>query len=765
MYQRLAFVALVLVAAPGIAAAQDATVGELIVIAPTPLSASEVPLNQIAAGVAIVDSRDLERTGAPSLLRALNASVGQVSVNGAQANPFQPNVLYRGFEASPLVGNGQGLAVYVDGARFNQPFGDTMNWDLIPDGTIKSVTVSGSNPIFGLNALGGSLDVRLKTGADLVGLGADLSAGSFGRRDGFVEYGAAGSGMSFYIGARALDDDGWRDFTSSELRQVYADVGFEVGRFSGHLKILGADNDLIGNGPAPIELLAVDREAVFTWPDRTQNTFGRLSLTGAFAFSEALSFQGDAYVQRLRQRTLNGDAAEIEECDDEDFEDFVCTEEEDDEPLVNAAGDPIPDFLDGGTYGFLNQGATISRAAGASLQATHVGELSGRPNRFLAGLAYDSGRSDFGAFTEIGELAADRGVIASGILVEQPDGSIASVRVKADNRYLGIYASEVLEVTPELTLTLSGRYNHADVELRDQIGTALNGRHKFSRFNPSVGLTWDASDNLSVYAGYSEANRAPTPAELSCADPAAPCSLTNFFLSDPPLDQVVSHTFEVGARGRFADNARWSLGAFTTDNEDDIMFVASPIAGRAFFQNVGETRRQGLTADVHFNLGGASIDLGYALTDATFRSPLTLNSENNPNADANGQISVSPGDRIPGIARHKVKLSVDYELSKAWSIGLGANYSDGQYFQGDESNLNPKTPAYTTVDLASRYQLTDAVQVYVSVENLFDAEYETFGTYSSYEFVPVSEVPGISDPRSLSPGAPRSVFAGLRLKF
>ncbi|MEY4889434.1 MAG: hypothetical protein RIQ75_564, partial [Pseudomonadota bacterium] len=85
-----------------------------------------------------VDAEALRRAGPPDVLRALSRDVAGVSLSEAQANPYQPNLVYRGFSASPLQGNAQGLAVYLDGGRFNLPFGDTVNFDLLPDAAIDS---------------------------------------------------------------------------------------------------------------------------------------------------------------------------------------------------------------------------------------------------------------------------------------------------------------------------------------------------------------------------------------------------------------------------------------------------------------------------------------------------------------------------------------------------------------------------------------------------------------------------------------------------
>lgn len=755
--------ALLACAAPCIAAAQeqDLTAVQELVVSASPYSAAEG--SDPAYQAQTLGQNDLERSGTANLVRALGEQAGQVQINNAQANPFQPNVQYRGFEASPLVGNAQGLAVYIDGGRLNQAFGDTVNWDLIPDIAIQSVTVEGSNPVYGLNALGGSIDVRLKTGMTFEGFEGSLSGGSFGRYEGSAEFGGAmGANASVYVAVRALEEDGWRDFSPSSLLQGYADFTIEGDNHTTHLKLIGADNDLTGNGTAPVELLAARRESVFTHPDRTQNEFGRVSLSTDYRLNEALTLQGSAYYQAFRQATENGDAAEIEECDAPD-DAFVCSEEELDEPLEDENGDPILNFLGPGEeFAFLNRGNTDTDAYGAALQMSHSAPMFGRPNRYVFGVSFDGGTSTFRASSELGELGDDRGYEGPGIIVESDE--IGSIGVTAHNRYYGLFLSDTIELSPNVGLTLSGRYNAADVTLRDLIGTALNGNHSFSRFNPAVGLTWKPAEGYTVYGGYSEANRAPTPAELSCADPAAPCSLTNFFVGDPPLEQVVAKTFEAGVR-KSGDGWRWSLSAFSTRTEDDIMFIASPIAGRAYFQNVGETQRQGVTAEAGAALGPLFISGSISLIDATFETPLTVSSPESPFAGANGQLSVVPGDNLPGVAKTKVKLTVDYPVTDRWLLSATVQSQSGQHLFGDESNDDTRTDSFTLVNLSTSFDLTQKVSVFGAIENLFDTEYETFGTYSPVDEVDLVEAPGASDTRSLSPGAPRAIYAGLRVKF
>lgn len=783
-----AFVAACLLAAvysePALAQADSAKDGRngrdvVVVVATTPLDPGTLA-ETVPAAVMRLDDEDLTRTGAADVLGALNSRVGGVSLNEAQANPFQPNLLYRGFEASPLPGNAQGLAVYLDGARFNQPFGDTVDWDLVPDMAVEALDVVSSNPAFGLNALGGALGVHLKSGFSARGGSAELSGGSFGRKRAGIEYGGGNDDVAGYAAVTALDDDGWRDFSPSRLRQAYGDLGWKSGDSEMHASILLADNDLTGNGTSPVELLAANREAVFTHPDQTQNKYGRVALNGDWGLGEGWRLRAQAYGARLDRRTINGDAAEVEPCEDD--VDVLCSSEEDDVGLTDINGDAVenfitgspyagefPDYNEGGPYAFLNQTRTGTTSFGLSAQATRDGSFFGFEQRILVGASFDGSETRFRAGTTIGALSSDRGWAGPGLELDTPDANITPVSVHVRTDYWGLWVSDAIDIAPDLTATLTARANAAHVKLSDQLGTALNGDHTFRRISPALGLTWRPVEGLAIYGGYAESSRAPTPAELSCADPDAPCSLTNFFVADPPLKQAVGRTFEAGMRGRMETPLAllaWHAGGYRTDLDDDIQFVASPTAGRGYFTNVGKTRRQGAELGVSASGGGFEAYAEYAWTDATYRASFDLAAAANPAFDDEDDImTVEAGDRRPGIPEHSVKAGFDWFISDALSLGADAVYSSGRYLVGDEANLNPKTDDYVVANAHAKWRVNPALDLFVEVENLFDEGYETFGAFSPVEEVPILGLGELSDPRSLSPGPPRAVFAGLRVRF
>lgn len=748
-------------------------------IVATPFLPGPTDLNKVPAASQSFDRGDVSRAGYPSALRMLDERAAGVTLDQAQGNPWQPNLLFHGFEASPLVGNAQGLAVYVNGSRFNQPFGDTTNWDLIPDIAIDEMELVGPNPAFGLNALGGAVAVRLKNGFTYHGGEFTLFGGSFGRIQASMQYGIESHNVAAYVAATMTNESGWRDFSPSSLRQIYGDLGWRGDKTELHINVMGASNDLIGNGTTPVELLSASRSAVFTHPDDTRNKYFRLGLSGGFTISDSVSVQVNSYYSNLSQRTMNGDAGQVEPCDTNRA--IVC--QEDGGPLTDRNGAPIANFItnspyftqfgfqkfrNGGPYSFLNETASDTNGYGAQGQVTYTSDFLGIRNHLTAGASYDGGQTVFTAATFLGGLSLDRGFVGPGVLVDQADGSISTVRVHANNNYFGVFVTDTLDITARLSATVSARFNSAQIRLIDQIGTSLNGVHAYNRLNPAAGFTYKLFPEMTFYAGYSETNRAPTPAELSCADPSSPCSLTNFFVGDPNLRQVVAHTYETGLRGIAEPQEGWKLdwkiGLFRTESDDDILFVSSNTIGRAFFRNVGQTRRQGIDISARLNTERLKAYAAYSFIDATFQSSVTLNSENNPQADMNGNIQVRPGNRLPGVPRHVFRLGADYVATEKLLVGFSVRVASGQYLFGDESNLNATTGAYAVLNVHASYQIAERLQLFGLIENVLNARYETFGTFSPVASnTPLIQAPAATNTRSLSPAPPIGVFAGVKV--
>ncbi len=739
-----------------------------------PLPGSGLPRDRIAGNPRSLSAADLlrdGRLGGGGLTETLERTSASVTRNESQGNPFQPDVQIRGFAASPLLGTPQGIAVYQNGVRINEAFGDTVNWDLIPEIAIRDLDVIGSNPLFGLNAIGGAVAIRMKTGFDFQGAELDLFGGSYGRRGLAAQAGKRVGNVAAYFAVEGLDEDGFRRFSPSRIRRLYGDVGWRGERATLNLSIGHGSNSLSGNGPAPVELLNRNRREVLNYPDQTRNRLLTLQARGTYALADTLSLEATAYVREFRQRTLNADLAEIEGCEDEGLAGLLCLD--DGPPLRGPGGNVLTaDLLGGAPPGAVNRTRTDSTGVGVTTQAVSTAPVFGLPLRVVVGASYDRGDTQFSGSSELGALTPDRTVVGVGAVLDQPEGGVAPVRLRSTNDYFGLYGSATLDLTPRVSATVGGRYNHAEIELRDRIGTALNGRHDFSRFNPAAGLTWRFADGATAYAGYSEANRAPSPAELSCADPLLPCTLGAFFLADPPLRQVVSRTVEAGLRGAFeterlglGGRLRWNLGVFRTGLEDDILLVQSELQGRGYFQNAGDTRRQGVEAGLSWRGDRLALGLDYALIDATFRTAQRLPSPNHPLAEADGAIPVERGDRIPGIPRHRLRFDAEWRPVPAWAVGGNVVVNSGQYLRGDEGNLLKPIGGYALVNLRTSLRVGPGVELYGIVRNLFDKRFATFGTLYDVGLAEASLGLGLSDPRTVSPGLPRTVFGGVRVVF
>ena len=291
----------------------------------------------------------------------------------------------------------------------------------------------------------------------------------------------------------------------------------------------------------------------------------------------------------------------------------------------------------------------------------------------------------------------------------------------------------------------------------------------YNRFNPALGATYRVAPWLAVYAGYAEANRAPTPAELSCAGPQNSCSLANFFVGDPDLKQVVAHTVEAGLRGhvQLTGDARlgYDVGLFHTDSDDDIIFVNSVTLNRAFFANVGQTRRQGLSARADLRAGGITAYIGYTYTDATVQAGYVEAAGSNPDADANGNIEIRPNDELPGVPHNTLKLGLDADLTKAWHAGADGLLQSGQVLFGDEANLTPHLPGFFTLSLHTAYDITPRIQMFANAQNVLDRRYYTYGTFSPTSSIFLAQAPGATNPRSYSLAAPLGFFGGVRVKL
>lgn len=797
------------------------------VIGNTALPGLGQPRNEIAAPVQVARSRDIARSGALELGDFMNRAMGSVHVNEVQGNPFQMDVNYRGYTASPLLGTPQGLSVYLDGVRMNQPFGDVVSWDLIPRSAIASVVLMpGSNPLFGLNTLGGALSVQTKDGAMDIEPSLQATMGSNARRAVEFEHGGqTENGLNWYVNANLFREDGWRNDSPSDVRQWFSKLGWSGGNTDLKLTLAHADNQLNGNGLQEQRLLERDRASVYTKPDMTQNRSTLLNLAASHAFTDALLVSGTVYYRDIHASTANGDINEAS------LDQAVYQPSAADMTALKAAGlggypasgataanTPFPfwrciaqalqnDEPAEKCNGVINRTQTAQQNYGLSGQLSWLGTLAGQRNQLVVGAGYDASRVAFTQSSQLGYLNPDRSVtgvaaFGDGVSGGTVDGAPYDTRVDLAGRIetWSVLGSNTLSLRDQWHLTLSGRYNTTSIVNRDQIHGAtdpasLSGDYRVSRFNPAIGLTYSPTQTLNTYASYSESSRAPTAIELGCANPDRPCKLPNAMAGDPPLSQVVTRTVDAGVRGTVGKQVQWNAGVFAAENQDDILFVADQQAGFGYFRNFGKTRRQGLELGLDGKLGRLHLGAQFTWLDATYQSAETVNGTGNSSNDTalagqpgfDGTIAIQPGDRIPLIPRQMLKLSGDYTVSSAFSlngsmVAVSASAARGNENQAHQSDGKTylgqgESAGYAIFNLGAHYRVSQQLQLTAQINNVFDTPYNTAAQLgpsaldANGNFVARalggSGAAGYPVPQSTfyAPGAPLRVWIALRYVF
>jgi iron complex outermembrane receptor protein len=781
-------------AAPAQQMAAGESIEHVVVLGTLPSSDIGLSPDRVPGALQSLDASALTAQHGGTVLSAFGSQTAGISLSDAQGNGLFQNLRFHGFDASPLQGTPQGLAVYQNGVRLNEAFGDTVNWDAVPETAIARMDLWSSNPVFGLNALGGAVNMVMKNGFTWQGTEASLQGGSYGHGMATGQWGEQDGDFSFYGAAEGVTDEGWRFHSQSNLARLYADAGWRFGDSEIHLVASGAATSLGVVGPTPVGLIQRNPNSVYTFPQTTRNTIGSLALNGKTHLGENWELDASAYVRSLKQRHVDGNGGDFERCSaSSSFANRLCLQDDGfprPVPFTGAAALNFRNqfaildqnnasiaFTPGTIYGTVDRSFTDSTSRGVTLQATNNAPLLDLGNYFTAGFSVDSSAIGFRSTSSLGRIFpsllvdADSALAGSGSIIHA-NGNIgyAPVNLGATTNYYGFYAVDALDLTDTLTLTAGLRINAADIVTRDRSGAAgeLNGTHGYGHVNPLAGLTWKVTDDISLFGGYSESNRAPTPLELDCANPSQPCLLEGSLVADPPLQQVVAHSYQAGARGS-VDLAEgkldWNASFFRTDSDNDIVALASTIAGRGYFTNVPSTQRQGVDISTRYETRGWSIYASYSYLEATYQFTGVLASPNNPGADANGNVTVKAGRQIPLNPANSARAGGDVEIIDGVSLGGELAFTGSQYFDGDPSNLNPKLPSTVVVNLRAAWQIDPTWQLFGTVDNLFDNRDALYGSY----FDPSGSVglvtPALTDPRTMTLRQPVTFQLGLKLRL
>ena len=755
------------------------------------LADSDIGLSpdKLAGTLESLSAADITADHGATVLNSLGSSVTGAYLSDAQGNSMFQDLRYHGFAASPLQGTAQGIAVYQNGVRLNEAFGDTVNWDAIPEAAIARMDVWSDNPVFGLNALGGAINLVMKNGFTWQGADASLLGGSYGHGMASLQYGMTDGDFAFYATAEGVTDSGWRLNSDSRLARLYLDAGWRLGASEIHLVASGADSTLGVVGPTPVELAAQNSAAVYTWPQTTQNRVGSLAVNAKSRIADHWQVESTAYLRALRQRHLDGNDANFENCPQStSYAGDLCLEDDgfpvptggkttafrNQFVILGPDGQTFP--YDGAvTYGTDDRSFIDAVSQGLTVQATSDTPLFGFFNYFTAGGSIDHGAIAFRSTSTLGrmfpdlQVAPDAGIPGSGTIIHtQGNLGYAPADLAGTTTYYGLYLVDALDLTDALTVTAGFRANTAAIDTRDRSGSApeLTASHGYGHVNPLVGATFKFSDTVTLFGGYSEANRAPTPLELDCASPSQPCLLEGSLVADPPLKQVVAHTYEAGLRGKtLAGHLSWNASLYRTDSHDDIIALASVIQGHGYYANVPETRRQGADLSGRYDGEGWSVHASWSWLDATYRFAGLIASPNNPMADGDGNVAVTPGRHIPMSPADQLRAGGDIGILPGLVLGGDALFTGSQYYDGDPANQNPKLPAYWTVNLRATYELSARWRIFGVVDNLFDRHDATYATYFSPSDTQGLLTPGLTDPRTVTLEQPISFRLGLSVRL
>jgi outer membrane receptor protein involved in Fe transport len=688
---------------------------EVRVTAPSRLPGDPLPLSRVPATVDIVPGDRLRGTGAVTLQEALTRLPG-VTLTDQQGNSWQMDLSFRGFRSTSVTGESQGLSVFVDGVRVNEPDVEEVNFDLLPLDDIERVEViRGPAAGFGRNTLGGVLNIITRRGAPVYEIVPEIEGGSFGRQKYRLQAGGASGPFDAYVAGSFFTEDGWRDASESRVAKFFGKVGLKLGGTDASLSYQRADNRIEQPGSLPYTELRRDRTQNYTGGDFFKPMLNLVNLSVRQSLSPEVAVSMTVFGRWLDAEQFN----------------------------ANQLGPDIRSF-------------TGTTSAGGTLQLAYDHAVFGRTNHLVVGAEYAHSDVSLRVFDETAGMRA-----LESLILDHQNAVGAYGQDTLD------LAKGVLRAGDRLVTTVAVRWDwlRHDIDDRSPPGPQPNasGVSTFSRPNPAIGFNYNPSRDWNFYFSYSEGFRAPAFLELTCAGPGSICpGLQAGVAPDPPLKAVTARNYEVGVRARPTPWLDADLALYRTDVSDDIYSVSPTGTTGLFFQNVGDTRRQGIEVSLGVRpLEGLEARLSYAYTEATFQDTLMLATPRlTPGCPATpcSQL-VRSGNEYPLVPRHRINARVDYRLTSWLGLWLGASYVGSQRLRGDEENVERTLNDYVVVNAGLR-GAWKGFTAFVTINNLLNNQYETFGT-----FAPNAKAAGSPVESFLTPSTPINVLAGVAYKF
>jgi len=787
----------------------------------TPLPGLAIDRGMSTTNIQSASGKELAESKALNVTEFLNSQIQSVSITDYAGNSFQQDLNFRGFSASPAIGTPQGISVYMDGVRINEPFGEIVNWGSIPMNALDSLDlIPGTNPMFGLNTLGGALALRTKTGFSDEHARAQILGGSWGRLQGQVSNGMNNGTLGLFTSYNHLEEDGWRDNSPSNIMQLFNQLTLRLPFGEINVSALNVENKLVGNGLLPYETAEINREAVFTSPDESKNRMGHYNVNAQAYLSDAISLSGLAYKRKISQSAINGDIYDTYN----DLQGRVADVE-----YIN---------------GVFNLSDLKQNSEGLALQMTFDTEK----HQMVLGATFDTNKIQFLQDQKYGELNDASHVVRP---LRDEAYSIAGLYaaifpvirndLNGQSTTKSIFFTDTWSPLDNLHVTYGARYNLTNVtnKLKSDRGNDLyqfevdpnrpnrglldplrqrcavnsadfrgrficsDGDYDYQSFNPAFGIAWEVKPDLAVYTNFSRGARTPSVIELGCANDKTKdnslgstnyqfgCSIPTALSSDPYLEQVRSTSYEAGMRGA-TDMLQWNVGLFHTDLTNDILFVPLGRKNRGLFDNFGETRRQGIEMGLDGTLGKNKLHLSYTFLKATFESAArTINESNSSNTapiTLQAYNQIEPGDSLPGLPNHIIQAGWNHQFNDKFDFTINMIAHSSAFVRGNENNDHQpraasnaigggfnrdpndyigggKTAGYIVFNLRANYNFNKNITLFAKVDNLFNKKYATAGDLGRNSFDAAGNFITNSDTWNkttfLGPGAPLAAWIGL----
>src|SRR2546425_5381951 len=250
----------------------DSTPKDTTLLAPVVVTGVRLPtVRDLARGLAgrtaVLRAQDLDARGVRSLADALEQLPG-VTTSDELGATGQLDVSLRGFQVSPVIGLPQGVTVYVDGVRANEPDAHEVNFDLLPLEDVERVeVVYGPSVLLGRNALGAAVNLVTRRGASPAAREIEASAGRWGRYELKAGAGARPGGWGYYVGARYQGGGGWREGTRGRVGTPVAKLGLLTRTRDATPSYSGADNRIFQAGSLPESVAVANPRRNFTGGD------------------------------------------------------------------------------------------------------------------------------------------------------------------------------------------------------------------------------------------------------------------------------------------------------------------------------------------------------------------------------------------------------------------------------------------------------------------------------------------------------------------